>query len=74
MQTNNWDFSLLPEIEYGPVIEAYNTGDIIALIRIHDQYKLSRFSYCCDQAGLLAWFKYGIENNFFSQGEGEKLD
>jgi hypothetical protein len=60
VQTKTWDFSRLPESEHGAVVTALDSGDIRTLIDIHDKYKLSPWSYCCDHNGLINWFNHGI--------------
>lgn len=68
-----WDFTKLPDSEHGNVIAAYDTGNIRELISIHDRYQLSSHSYCCDHTGLLAWFKYGIENGSIGKRSGKEV-
>lgn len=56
-----WDFSKLPESEYERAKQAYAQNKTAELIKIHNQYKLSANVYCCSGAGVLAWFKWAIE-------------
>lgn len=58
-----WDFSKLPESEYDRVALAVETANERELIRIHDEYKLSDFSYCCGQSGVYQWFLQFIQEN-----------
>lgn len=37
-------------------------NDLIGLIKIHDQFKLTQWKYtCCGIDGLIIHYKYGIE-------------
>lgn len=56
-----WDFSKLPESEHARVIDLFNRERWRELANIHDQYRLSNYSYCCDLSGIKTWFRYGIE-------------
>lgn len=51
-----FDFSRVPISEYPAVVEAINRSDTKALKRIHDQYGVSDYDYCCNLSGLLAHF------------------
>lgn len=62
-----WDFSRLPQSEHAAVVNAYKSGDVRALIAIHDNYQLSPYSYCCDQNGLLTWFGQAIKNGTINE-------
>lgn len=57
-----WDFSRLPREEHARVIDALNRKDARALLDIHDRYRLSSYTYCCDQSGLFRWFEYGVSS------------
>lgn len=57
-----WDFTRLPANEHQEAIAAYEAGDVRKLVDIHDRNRLSEYSYCCDQRGLLAWFGEAIKN------------
>lgn len=57
-----WDFSRLPAEEHEKVADALTRRDARALLEIHDRYRLSPYTYCCDQAGLFRWFEYGISS------------
>ena len=57
-----WDFKKLPASEYANAIQLVNNQDYAGLIKLHDQYKLSPFTYCCNSRAVLLWFQWGIEN------------
>jgi len=56
-----WDFSKLPIEAHEHVIALFNRGDWRELSKVHDQYELSPYSYCCDETGLKNYFKHGIK-------------
>jgi hypothetical protein len=58
----SWDFSKLPNQEHAAAVDAFNAGNIRALLDLHDKYKLSPYVYCCDHNGLLAWFGDAIKS------------
>lgn len=66
----DWDFSKLPQEEVNNVIEKYERRDIVALMLIHNKYKLSKVTYCCGEDGksALKWFEYGISTGKIKQG------
>lgn len=55
-----WDFSKLPENMRPEVKRLHNAGDAEGLLKIHDQYGLSIYNYCCYKGGLINWFGYAI--------------
>ena len=59
-----WDFSKLPESEHALAIEATQNARVGALILLHDQYRLSPYSYCgCgDEKAVLAHFQKAIQD------------
>lgn len=57
-----WDFSRLPIEEHANVTAALLRRDARALLEIHDRYRLSPYTYCCDQSGLFRWFEYGVSS------------
>jgi hypothetical protein len=61
-----WDFTLLPENEHERVLELITNEMWGELLRIHDQYKLSPYTYCCDLEGFKKWWRHGIETNKIS--------
>lgn len=68
-----WDFSKLPKTEYETVKELYLNKNIVGLIKIHNQYKLSNYDYgCCPaknmEKAILNYYKLGIESNFEYKG------
>ena len=57
-----WDFSKLPESEHENVKALLAKNDIQGLVKIHDRYKLSEYSYCCSGIeGVRNWFTWAIE-------------
>lgn len=56
-----WDFSRLPEHEHANVLALFEAQDWKALIAIHDKYRLSYNTYCCDDAPVIRWFTWAIE-------------
>lgn len=56
----SWDFSKLPAHEHARAIAAIEAMDFGVLIELHDSYKLSPYTYCCNKEGLLVWFRYGV--------------
>lgn len=61
-----WDFTRLPENEHARVIELITNEMWGELLRIHDQYNLSPYTYCCDLEGFKKWWRHGIETNKIS--------
>jgi predicted nucleotidyltransferase len=57
-----WDFSKLPASEHVEVRRLLCTNDLVALVRIHDKYRLSDNVYCCDLISAQRWFSWGVEN------------
>ena len=60
--SQSWDFSRLPKQEHATAMDAFNAGNIRMLLDLHDKYRLSPYTYCCDHNGLLAWFGDAIKN------------
>lgn len=58
-----WDFSKLPDHEHQNVRRLLQTNDLVALVRIHDKYRLSANVYCCDLISAQRWFAWAVENN-----------
>ncbi len=61
----SWDFSKLPRSEYKEVIKLHRVSDIKGLLKIHDKYRLSNYSYsesdllkCCSatHVGVMQYF------------------
>ena len=56
-----WDFSKLPESEFESVKSLLAANDIQALVKIHDRYQLSEYSYCCSGIeGVRNWFQWAV--------------
>lgn len=68
----DWDFSKLPETEHARVIELINMEAWAKLLIIHDQYKLSPYSYCCDLEGFKKWWRHGIETHKIGNSHNEQ--
>lgn len=62
MSVENWDFKRLPKPEHARAIKAVESLDYELLRQLHDTYKLSPYTYCCDKQSLLVWFRYAIES------------
>lgn len=59
-----WDFSRLPEPQHPAAAAAFYSGNVAALINLHNAYSLSPHTYCgCggDEASVMRWFQHGIE-------------
>lgn len=52
----------IPEERRAEVRNLIEGNDIIALLRIHDEYKLTDYKYgCCNADGMMAFFKAGLK-------------
>ncbi len=57
-----WDFSKLPKDEHPSVLQHLSDGNVVELIRLHNKYKLSEYSYCCSGTeGVVRWFTWAVE-------------
>lgn len=52
-----WDYEKLPDIELLNVSRFITDCNVRGLISIHNQYKLSDQSFCCDNTGIVQNFK-----------------
>lgn len=61
-----WFFDRIPESERERVKQLVDDEDNVELLKIHNKYKVSIFTYesCCNLDPMRDWFKYGIENGF----------
>lgn len=66
-----WDFSKLPKKEHARVIILYQRGSWGSLMQIHNEYRLSSLTLCCDTGPVRRWFKYAIEKGLIKAPEGE---
>jgi len=57
-----WDFSKLPPQEHARVAQLVRAGQWKELVEIHDRYRLSPYSYCCEIEGLKAWYRHGVQS------------
>lgn len=58
-----WMWHRLPKTEYNNVIKLYENRDVDGLMTIHNNYKLSRYTYCCGtKSTILNWFGDAIKN------------
>lgn len=56
-----WNFEKLPADEHTKVVELYNSGQWFELLKIHNRYRLSENTYCCQvPTAMNRWFTYGI--------------
>lgn len=60
-----WDFSKLPDNEYGNIRNLLKNYQIKDLAKIHDKYDLSSNNYCCNELlrreAMLNWFSHGLK-------------
>ena len=64
-----WDFSKLPTSEHNNVLELFSRNAWGALMKIHNDYKLSSTVFCCNDAPVRRWFSYAIENGIIKAQE-----
>jgi hypothetical protein len=59
-----WNFENIPDIEKESIRALVSERNARELIKMHDKYKLSNYTYCCGDASkqVLAWFDWAIEN------------
>jgi len=55
-----WDFSKLPTYEHNNVLELFSRNAWGALMKIHNEYKLSPTVFCCNDGPVRRWFAYAI--------------
>lgn len=67
-----WDFAKLPEEKREEFLQAYNSGDIDRVVAMHDEYRLSEYSYCCDLSGIGNWVEWAIKNGLLDGPKDEK--
>lgn len=66
----SWDFSKLPASEHERVVSLVNAGGWRELVEIHDRYKLSPYTYCCDISGLKNWYFWAIKTGVINGSKG----
>lgn len=69
MEDLEWDFSKLPKTKHHEAIQAFNNRDISKLLKLHNQYKLSSFKYCCGaelDSAMISWWGKAIKENLIS--------
>jgi len=60
----SWNFNKLPKEKFNEAIKAFNEVDIDILVKLHNDYKLSSYNYCCSpDDDMITWFGYAIEKN-----------
>lgn len=73
-----WDFTKLPETEHGKVVDALERRDERTLLILHDQYRLSEYSYCCNLTGVVNHFVWAVEvgiiKTISNEGDAKKVD
>lgn len=52
-----WDYSKLPDSKLEHVRRLVEQEDTKGLLIVHNNYKLSSYTYCCDTRGVLLHFK-----------------
>lgn len=57
-----WDFSKLPDDKKQEAKELYTAQQWGKLMKMHNDYELSQNHYCCDEAPIIKWFRWAIEN------------
>jgi len=57
-----WDFSKLPENRHAEIIQAAQDKDYLTIIRLHNEYHLSPYFYCCATDGLINWVEWGVKS------------
>lgn len=57
-----WDFTRLPKDKHAEVIELFNNQRWGLLMQIHNDYALSPNVYCCNEAPIIRYFTWAIEN------------
>jgi hypothetical protein len=57
-----WDFSKLPDDKKQEAKELYAAQQWGKLMKMHNDYELSQNHYCCDEAPIINWFRWAIEN------------
>jgi len=57
-----WDFSKLPDDKKQEAKELYTAQQWGKLMKMHNDYELSQNHYCCDEAPIINWFRWAIEN------------
>ena len=64
IQIPMWNFDKIPAGELQAVRHMVSVADIPGLVNIHNKYRLSDWQYspCCEGAGVLKWFQWGLEN------------
>jgi len=61
-----WDFTKLPKEEHARVIQHLRLGEFRELARIHNEYNLSPWKYCCQPNAVLKWFQHGVDKGFIN--------
>lgn len=64
IKESSWDFSRLPDSEIATVKELLQMNDVKGLMAIHNKYKLTNRTLCCDGEGVVDNFMILI--NFIS--------
>lgn len=57
-----WNFTRLPEEEWQNFEKLYNERNFVELVKIHNKYRLSEYTYCCSAEidYFFKWVEYGI--------------
>lgn len=64
-----WDFTRLPEEEHANVIALFNAQRWGELMIIHNKYVLSMNVYCCNEAPIIRYFSWAIENGIIKSDD-----
>ncbi|HLS53255.1 MAG TPA: hypothetical protein VK031_04730 [Tissierellaceae bacterium] len=67
-----WDYSKLPEDKLSYVQQLVQDNNVGALLKVHNNYKLSRYTYCCGTKGILLHFKRLLDERIGGEGKDNK--
>lgn len=55
-----WKFDNLPRDKWDEMRQAFLAGDRAKMIRLHNEYNLSTYDYCCGK-NIRNWVKHGLK-------------
>lgn len=64
--STTWDWSKLPTDRYSEILELMGIRSIVRLTKIHNEYKLSGETICCDTSGIYEQFLNAIEKGWIT--------
>lgn len=62
-----WDFDKLPESEHANAAQLFEAGSWGTLMALHNKYKLSPQTLCCDDKPVREWFGWAIKNKIIKK-------